>query len=314
MKNRRALFGFVLGVVAGVTAYWFIAPTAGFGTSESVVSSPARAPALDARASPASHSLVRSNHFVYGMPEAVDDRYDFTPPSGNEVAPGILVLAREGFWLGVSGRFKAPLWMCQRWTSDDLQRSEEAGKSPRRNYKMDEELPTYARAPPDFDYPETHLDCGHMAPHAANFAWGEDAAETGNLTSNIVPQRDTLNRKVWKYLEDAHRRIVAAEDFGSDTVWIIAGAVYRNGAAESTLANGVGVPYATYKIISWYGKDGGLTARGYLMPQDAQGSDPARFLVSVDAIEAMTGLDFFSEMVDAEENAKEAAVPSAMWN
>ena len=50
------------------------------------------------------------------------------------------------------------------------------------------------------------------------------------------------------------------------------------------------------------------------MPQDVSGNEPlARFLVTVDEIEAHTGLDFFPQLPDSIERQMEGYVETAGW-
>ena len=79
-----------------------------------------------------------------------------------------------------------------------------------------------------------------------------------------------------------------------------------------TIGNGVGVPEALYKIVAWFHGDD-FFARGYVIGQSATSFDLARYLVSIDEIEARTGLDFFSALEDGVEAGIEAKIPATMW-
>jgi endonuclease G len=251
---------------------------------------------------------LRSQHFIYGMPATTDQRYNFALED-NTPATGISVLVREGFVVGHCDKFKIPLWVCVKWTRADYNATE--GKpSPRRNFKADLELPAYARATPNYHGP-VKMDRGHMARNQDNLAWGEDNASTGNLMSNIAPQSPSLNEHAWLALENLHRNVVKSGEI--DAIWIITGTVLKDGKAEATLNNGVGVPYGTFKVLAWYDRNDNLHARGFVLSQDANQATPERYMVPIRQIEEMTGLNFFPELPYAEQNRIETANPRKVW-
>lgn len=254
--------------------------------------------------------VLRSKHFVYGMPRLQDSRYDFTPEKSGHVVPGVSVGVREGFVFGHSDRFKVPLWVCEQWTRELYKKTEEL-ESPDRVFKEDQELPAYARGASEYEADAKRFDRGHMARNLDNAAWGEDNALAGDLMSNIVPQRQPLNRRAWLALEDEHHNIVAKGSI--KTVWVICGAAFHNGTPDEFIANKIAVPAACYKIIAWFDRHGTFQARGYLFPQEATETDPTMYLVSIDSIEAETGLDFFPELKESIQQKIEGAVPTSLW-
>jgi len=78
----------------------------------------------------------------------------------------------------------------------------------------------------------------------------------------------------------------------------------------------VEIPDAFYKIYiteAFAGKPS--IALGFLMPQTANGKEPlTQFVTSIDNIEALTGLDFFTQLDDRTEAALEATVEPQPWN
>ena len=75
----------------------------------------------------------------------------------------------------------------------------------------------------------------------------------------------------------------------------------------------VGAPDAVYKIIAWKTTGGNFTARAYIINQDDSGNDLNKYLTTILAIEDATGLDFFSEMDDEEEEALESRAFTKRW-
>ncbi len=132
-----------------------------------------------------------------------------------------------------------------------------------------------------------------------------------NYYSNIVPQVDDLNRGPWQRLEQAERDIVCT----GTVLWVMTGPLY-DGTPANALLNADDthtVPTGFWKILAT--DDLGLLA-AFIFEQDTpRNDDVADHLVSVNDIEQRSGLDFFREVGDPEEDGLEGAVLTAtQWN
>ena len=80
-------------------------------------------------------------------------------------------------------------------------------------------------------------------------------------------------------------------------------------------ADHVAVPTHFYKIVLDSDGAGGVQALAFLVPnaRPGAGAKLADFLVSVDDIEAATGLDFFSELPDTVEAVVERQRAGGLW-
>lgn len=160
-------------------------------------------------------------------------------------------------------------------------------------------------------YTGSGFDRGHMAPNYAIAAvHGRDAQLDTFLMSNISPQRPALNRRVWQRLEET-----AIEEFAGrlGRLWVITGPIFDERITR--MASWIEIPDAFYKILVAPG-DGGTPVRmlAFIVPQSVSGDEPlARFVVSVDEVEARTGLDFFSDLPDEAERALEARIRTRDW-
>lgn len=280
--------------------------------------------------------VLRSKHFVFGMPRLVDRRHDFQPLGCMCEVPGISIVVREGLVAANFDRMRAPLWVSQRWTKADFLRMNKLGDFSR-PFKEDIEVPKYARAGTSYKGNTTLMDRGHMARHQKNRAWGEDSSDAGCYMTNSTPQHKAVNRgKAWRDLEDELRDIVANEDRGIEMIWVISGSVYRddeNPASEppesdfadveligGTDGKQFGVPDATFKVVGWFDANARFQARGYVFEQSGPGvemtglaTDPESHIVPIDEIEARTGLDFFPLLKGFIENIVEGAENIDMW-
>ncbi|OLO02646.1 endonuclease [Salinicola socius] len=158
------------------------------------------------------------------------------------------------------------------------------------------------------DYTRSGYDRGHLAPnYAMSVVHGRDAQMASFLMTNITPQRPKLNRQLWQRLEEA-----VIDDFVPrfGSVWVVAGPVF-----DDQLLHRVGftqIPVGFYKILIVPGQT--PRALAFFMPQDVNGKEPlARFLVTIDEIEARTGLDFFPRLADPVERRLEGRVETNGW-
>jgi len=211
------------------------------------------------------------------------------------------VLTNEGFYVGYSDTRMNPLWVCYRVSA--VQNPTSANRPSR--FAVD--YRTEARVSHD-DYTNSGYDRGHMAPNAAiAYCYGTDAQIETFLMSNVCPQTPTLNRGIWAGLESTVRDWADA----FEEVWVFTGPVF--GSEIEVMPSGIPIPGEFYKIIVDE-LNGSPRIISFLIPQNvASGSQLESFLVSVDEVEQVTGLDFFWEMNSAAEAGLEAQVPNQLW-
>ncbi len=214
------------------------------------------------------------------------------------------VLENRGFTVGYSEWRRNPLWVA--YHAGPLQR--------RRPYRRPEHFEvdrrTLARVAPQ-DYTRTGYQRGHLAP-----SWliaqlhGRAAQRETFLMSNITPQRPGLNQKLWQRLEE-----VESDRFAGwfEGVWVITGPVF--GHPVRRLRSGVAIPEAFFRIYVDEDPAGRARVLAFLVPQDVRGDEALdRFLVTVDAIELRTGLDFLPALEDGlEERLESGAADRSHW-
>jgi DNA/RNA endonuclease G (NUC1) len=168
------------------------------------------------------------------------------------------------------------------------------------------------------DYFASGFDRGHMTPNAdrdnpASIPLNQETF----LMSNMVPQAPNNNQGPWADFESFLRTLLATNE-----VYIIAGPAGVGGSGDNgpatTLANGhVTVPAYTWKVALVLPAGDNDVPRvnaatrtiAVIMPnQNSINGDWHTYLTTVDAVEALTGYDFFANVPDATENAIEAGV------
>ena len=161
---------------------------------------------------------------------------------------------------------------------------------------------------------------GHQLPSADRLCCVEANAQTFYGT-NITPQLNEHNERIWGELEGKVRTIANA----SDTTYVVTGCIVR-GAKEYTTdsdGNRMPVPVAYYKALLRYGKNSTLgqwnAAAFYLEHRAYSESLGKQHSMSIDRLEEILGIDLFVNLpakVGAEQAAKiEAADPAgvALW-
>lgn len=221
---------------------------------------------------------------------------------GGAAPDDIQLLHKTGFIIGYSPALRHPAWVAYR-----VHAATNAVPPPRpRDFKPD---PEARNSPSGKEYAKSGYDRGHMAPnHAIATRYGKAAQSQTFLTSNVCPQRPSLNQGPWCNLEFRIAELWPAR-YGD--VWVIAGAISAPGAKR--LPSGVDIPGAFYQVALCR-SEGQLRAWAVLMPQNVRRrAAPRASLVSVDEIEALSGFDLLSELPDDVEAALESATPTRLW-
>ena len=189
-----------------------------------------------------------------------------------------------------------PNWVYYRLTYDLV-----SGNAKRKdNFRVDKTVST-GSATPD-DYKGSGYDKGHLCP-AADMTLSDLSMSETFFMSNMSPQAPSFNRGKWAALEDKVRNFVRDE---SDTIYIVTGPVFINnkGAIGN---NNVTVPGFYYKVV-YCPQRGGIA---YLMPNEKIETDINAWIVSIDLVEAITGIDFFYQLDDEVE--KEIEAQNSTW-
>jgi endonuclease G, mitochondrial len=154
------------------------------------------------------------------------------------------------------------------------------------------------------DYWYSGFDRGHMAP-SADFRWSPIALSESYLYSNISPQKPEFNREKWAELENVVRDYVIAN---KRELYVITGSILHDSLPimknEGRL-NDVSIPQYIYKIVLDLSPKEEY-AIGFIIPNGNCTYPVMSYAVSIDQLENLAGLDFFSSLPDELENKLEA--------
>ena len=175
------------------------------------------------------------------------------------------------------------------------------------------------------DFRHSGYDRGHLAPnYAIGRTYGRSAQLATFLMTNISPQRPGLNQKYWQRLEEA---VIDHFVPRFDGVWVVTGPVFDNRRqclkgclwSEKKGLNLKGtwieVPDAFYKILIGIKNGQAVTSLAFLVPQRVKRKAPlSQYLTTIDAIEVLTGINFFPQWSDQLEEKLESQSYPKDWD
>lgn len=153
------------------------------------------------------------------------------------------------------------------------------------------------------DYKGSGYDRGHLCP-AADMTLNKTSMSETFFLSNMTPQNASFNRGIWSKLEDQVRTWALK----CDGLYVATGGILSNPKGKIGI-NEVTIPASFYKVV--YDETNGMI--GLIVPNEGSQKMLSEFVVSVDSVEVLTGIDFFSGLEDKVENQLEKEVKLSNW-
>lgn len=232
-----------------------------------------------------------------GAAEADDKLVMQTSPKGTPEQ----ILKRTGYVASYNKTTLLPNWVAWHLTAE---RTEGSAKRSGVDFAEDTEVPE-PRAT-DWDYYNSGYDRGHMCPAADN-KWSKKAMEESFLFTNMCPQNGNLNRGDWNEMEMACRKW--AKKYGD--LYIVCGPILYKGKHKTIGKNKVVVPEAFFKVVLRTGDN--PQAIGFIYKNTSGNRPKDSYVNTVDEVERITGIDFFSSLPDDVEKNVEATADIANW-
>uniref|UniRef100_UPI003F4E8613 DNA/RNA non-specific endonuclease n=1 Tax=Flavobacterium ovatum TaxID=1928857 RepID=UPI003F4E8613 len=157
------------------------------------------------------------------------------------------------------------------------------------------------------NYKKSGYDKGHLCP-AGDMDFNQDAYNDTFYTSNISPQLHEFNGGIWNRLEQKVRYWASRYN----RIIIITGGVLDN-SNRTIGSEKVVVPNYFYKIIFKSDKNSQPKMIAFLLPNEKSNKALYEYVVSVDSIEKITGIDFFPKLEDKLENTLEKNTDYKFW-
>ncbi|MEL1252774.1 DNA/RNA non-specific endonuclease [Flavobacterium sp. DGU38] len=139
------------------------------------------------------------------------------------------------------------------------------------------------------NYKKSGYDKGHLCP-AGDMEFDKKAYDDTFYTSNISPQNHEFNSGIWNRLENKVR--YWAEKYNN--VYVVTGGILKD-SDKKIGTEEVSVPKYFYKIVlTKLGKE--HKAIAFLIPNEKSQKGIYEFVVPVETLEKMTGIDFFPNL------------------
>lgn len=192
------------------------------------------------------------------------------------------------------------------WVAYSLTREHIKGGKHERTNKFIEDPAVKTGSATNADYSRSGYDRGHLAP-AADMGWSKETMAESFFFSNMSPQAPSFNRGIWKELEEQVR------DWAVDNekLYIATGPVLKDGLKKIG-PSGVSVPNLYYKVILDY-TEPETKAIAFVLANEASDKPLKSFVVSVDSVEKLTGINFFYQLPDDVEKRLEAKSDATLW-
>ncbi len=248
------------------------------------------------------------------LPDLIERMENYLPTSTTNST-----VTHDFYSLSYAEKYEQPEWVAYELYGDNLRKENKVERHS--SFKADPMIKSGSAKPSD--YTRSGYDRGHLAP-AADMAFSEEAMKQSFFMSNISPQEPSFNRGIWRELEEQTRDwCLTSEHFYVVVGPVLTRRVKRRFGRDKALA----APRAYYKVLlDLKGPD--QKAVGFIMPNEKSDAPLSDYMVSVDSVETLTGIDFFSELPDdLEENLESTFMPFrwpydeeryqmrvAMWN
>lgn len=157
------------------------------------------------------------------------------------------------------------------------------------------------------NYKKSGYDKGHLCP-AGDMEFEINAYNDTFFTSNISPQIHDFNGGIWNRLEQKVRYWATKYD----GVYVITAGVLQPNL-KTIGQEKVLVPNYFYKILL-ENSDGQYKMIAFLVPNEKSDKPLYSFVVSVDSIEKITGIDFFPKLENKTENRLEKSSDYKAWS
>ena len=214
--------------------------------------------------------------------------------------------------LEYSYKYKHSYWIAYRFdntTGGNVGRNEA--------YKPDPELPSQYAAKHN-DYTNSGYTRGHLCA-SSDRQYSKEANQQTFYMSNISPQSGNgfnQSGSAWNTGEDKVQAWGYNISRSTDTLYVVKGGTIGEGMIKGYIKNEIAIPKYFFMAVLFRSGDN-YKAIGFYMPHenlkdDPDKKDPKKYLMSIDALEQKTGIDFFHNP-DNIENTVEATYNVNDW-
>ena len=203
--------------------------------------------------------------------------------------------------------YYSPEWNVPRCTVYELTRGKTRGKASREGilFRDDTAVPGSAWSS---DYKDSGYTRGHMTP-AGDMKWSARALEQTFFTTNICPQLAEMNENAWGDLEKKVREWARRDE----ALVVITGPVVDRRPKTIGRKHRVAVPRQFFKVVVAH-RARPMRAIAFLYDhRDGDRASISSHAVSIDSIEALTGLDLLCRLPRSTQDTLERSSNADRW-
>lgn len=209
------------------------------------------------------------------------------------------ILMHKSYAVSYNRRTRLANWVAWHLTSGHTHGSVER---PQRAFHDDEDVDNCTHY---WEYNNSRAyNRGHLCPAGDN-KWDKDAMYDSFLMTNVLPQHHSLNSGVWNDIEIQCREWARNEG----DIYIVSGPIFyenRKGEPKTLGKNKIPIPDAFFKVVmSNRGSGKGI---GFVCENHYCGNNMNDFVVNIDDVEQITGIDFFPALPDDLEEEIESSL------
>jgi endonuclease G, mitochondrial len=228
-------------------------------------------------------------------PQNLGDLSKYVPNSKSNTQ----IIRHKAFILSYQEDYELASWVLHKLTADAAN-----GTEARSNTFLEDPLVESGSAITQ-DYSRSGYDRGHLCP-AGDFKNDRELEDETFYMSNMSPQKPDFNRGIWSDMEVRIRGWAK----GRGDLIIVTGPILKDGLETIGRRNKIAVPEKFYKIVFDPKEE---QAIAFLMPNEGSVELVKSFVVSIDEIERLTGIDFFEKLPDSLEKKIESNANVDDW-
>ena len=205
-------------------------------------------------------------------------------------------------------------WSCYQLYRSNLQKNVTRYYSDSNQYPFDPDLNRDLYLTRDYFWGSGY-DHGHICPSADRLSTSTANYQTFYLT-NMQPQINAFNAKVWANMETQVRNIAMKNGYGfCDTLYVCKGGTIDDESNIIKRVSGVLIVPKYFFMALLAVKDGQYHAMAFWIEHKANSDKQlAKYAISVNELERRTGIDFFCNLPDSREETIEGqSISNAYW-
>lgn len=198
-----------------------------------------------------------------------------------------------GFIVQYNPENRQPDWVDYTLTEEQVRATENTPSIPHK-FMQDPYLVLPQASNDDYEgvHQQFGLTKGHMARHQ-DMKWSLQATQESDYYTNICPQHEKLNTKLWKTIENLARKMAVSYD----SVHIICGPIFTDTIYGFIGPNHIPIPDYFFKILL-VRDDNGYHSVAFVCPNTETQLTINEVVCTVDSAELMAGIDVYSYLPD----------------